>query len=129
MLMLDTNVCSYLILEKEPWISSFDASSEDLGISSVVAMELHRWANTPGISDALRECITTFLNAVPVFPFDSEAALSSSRVLNGLMAKSIAIGAYDPLIAGHAISTASTLVTNNQKDFRHVAGLSYKTQI
>jgi len=129
MWMLDTNVCSYLIVGKEPWISNFEFSAEEMVISSVVAMELQRWAESPDASNALKECIRAFLAATPVAPFDLEAALASSRVLGGLKAKSIAIGAYDPLIAGHALSLDATLVTNNQKDFRHIVGLSYRTHI
>ena len=61
------------------------------------------------------------LRHIPVLPFDAEAALAYGRIIAECgWAKG---RDYDRMIAAHALSTRSVLVTDNAADFRDVEGL------
>jgi predicted nucleic acid-binding protein len=80
-MMLDTNVCSYLIKGQSPWIEAFArAEVGNFVISSMVAYELAVWRNRNPADGALAKLISGFLAAVPVVPFDSDAATVSGQV-------------------------------------------------
>jgi tRNA(fMet)-specific endonuclease VapC len=61
------------------------------------------------------------LRALPVLPFDASAAETYGRII----AKCGWVKGrdFDRMIAAHAISTGSVLVTNNIADFRDIPGL------
>lgn len=120
MKMLDTNICSYIIRGIEPWAGDYRRDSEPMAISAIVAMELRRWVYSPEMEQDLKRLLISFLEQIPIRPFDLEAATSSAGVAQYLFENGTNIGCYDPLIAGHAISENAVLVTNNEKDFRKV---------
>lgn len=60
--------------------------------------------------------LRAFLSKVEVLPFDQAAA----RVYASLPFKR---GSFDRLIAAHALALDRTLVTNNEADYAHLAGL------
>ena len=65
--------------------------------------------------------LKVLLERMPVIAFDSQAAESYGRIIATLgWSRS---KAFDRMIAAHAISTRSTLVTNNVRDFADIAGL------
>ena len=124
--MLDTNVCSYLIKGQSPWIEGFTKSETgDIAISSIVAYELAVWKSRNAADGALARLIGAFLEAVDVLPFDADAAKVSGQVVARLVAARVDIGAMDPLIAGHAMSENAVLITNNAKFFKKVNGLRF----
>lgn len=130
MIMLDTNVCSYIIKGLSPWADNFlQSHDQEFCISSLVAFELEMWglANPP--EGALCQLIAAFLEEIPVIPFGKVDAKVGAKVSAKLLADKKRIGAIDPLIAAHAIARGVVLVTNNQKDFRHVEGLSYSVNL
>lgn len=59
-----------------------------------------------------------------VADFDTQASAACGRLRALLEKKGNPIGAMDLLIAAHALSLGVRLVTNNEKEFRHVAGLA-----
>jgi tRNA(fMet)-specific endonuclease VapC len=73
----------------------------------------------------LRDLITALVARLSdgVSPFDAEAAQYAAVVEADLAAKGQRIGAYDTMIAGHALATNSVFVTNNTKEFERVGGL------
>jgi tRNA(fMet)-specific endonuclease VapC len=64
---------------------------------------------------------------VTVLPFDQAAADRFGPVASALARRGEPIGTFDTLIAAHALSSDLTLVTNNTKHFRRVAGLKTAT--
>jgi len=60
---------------------------------------------------------------VPAQPLDAQVARDYGRIRADLEQKGALIGAYDLLIAAHALSLGLTLVTNNVREFRRVPGL------
>lgn len=60
--------------------------------------------------------LETFVEEVPVLPFDHLAARAYARI-------SFKRASYDRLIAAHALSLGLTVVTDNEKHFADVPGL------
>ena len=61
--------------------------------------------------------------AIPVQPLDTAVAEHYGRIRSELERKGSPIGAYDLLIAAHALSLDRTLVTNKLREFACVKGL------
>lgn len=74
-------------------------------------------------SRTLHGVIDTFVLSVAVLPFDQAAADRFGPVAGALARRGELIGAFDTLIAAHALSCGVILVTNNTKPFQRVAGL------
>jgi tRNA(fMet)-specific endonuclease VapC len=62
------------------------------------------------------------LNAIVAW--DAAAADHYARIQAKLLTAGTPIGANDAMIAGHALSTGATLVTNNQRHFQRVQSLT-----
>ncbi len=60
---------------------------------------------------------------ISVLPLEVDVALHYGRLRTELERKGSTIGAYDLLIAAHALSLGLTLVTNNVREFRRVGAL------
>jgi tRNA(fMet)-specific endonuclease VapC len=60
---------------------------------------------------------------IPVLPLEVSTGAHYGEVRAALERKGTPIGAYDLLIAAHALSLGLTLVTNNTREFRRVPHL------
>jgi tRNA(fMet)-specific endonuclease VapC len=94
----------------------------ELAMSAITLAELRFGADRKG-SRKLHALINTFAAAVEVSSFDEQAALEFGRIGNVLAERGTPIGELDVLIAAHAVSLRSTLVTNNVRHFSRVPGL------
>ena len=61
-----------------------------------------------------------------VLPWGVAAVDATVEVKRSLTEQGAIIGQNDTAIAGHAIASGCTLVTNNIREFSRVAGLSYE---
>jgi len=61
---------------------------------------------------------------IPVLPLDTNVSHHYGQLRTELESKGSAIGAYDLLIAAHALALGLTLVTNNVREFRRVPQLN-----
>jgi tRNA(fMet)-specific endonuclease VapC len=69
------------------------------------------------------------IDVLPLFQADdlpSGAAQDFGEIKTALVRKGKAIGPYDMLIAAHARHIGATVVTNNEREFRRVPGLSVR---
>jgi tRNA(fMet)-specific endonuclease VapC len=124
MFLLDTDIASVVIDDpKKLGKSKYFLSEAVWGISSVTFMELSFGKELLPTNDNRRKQISWFLNNCNVYDFDARAAYESSIVRSELQKTGKPIGAYDPLIAGHAISLGAVLVTANIKHFSKVKNL------
>lgn len=124
MFLLDTDTASAIIRDKKLLRSSVDLLAEsDWGISSITWMELQYGLNLLDSKDQRRKLISEFIHYARVFQFDSIAAECAGKVRADLRKIGKPIGAYDPLIAGHAISLGAILVSGNIKHFSKVKNL------
>jgi len=94
----------------------------EIFVSSITLAEL-RFGAEAKRSRKLHSLIGTFVDAVAVIAFDQSAADHFATVAVALARRGEPIGTFDTLIAAHALSLGLTLVTNNVKHFRRVAGL------
>ncbi len=124
--LLDTNICIYIIKNKPKKI--FDKFSEitpvDVGISSVTVSELQFGVHQSLYADRNREALFKFLLPLEIVDYDSNAAETCGKIRTDLEKEGKVIGAMDLLIAAQALSRDLILVTNNQKEFSRVVGLS-----
>lgn len=60
---------------------------------------------------------------IPVQPLGAEASKHFGRIRLELEMEGTPIGAYDLLIAAHAVSLRLILVTNNVREFGRIRGL------
>ena len=124
--MLDTNICIYIIKEKPIQIlerfRTFSIS--DIGISSITLCELEFGVEKSQRKQQNRIALTQFLTPLEIEVFDESAAQTYGKIRNYLERNGLSIGYFDTLIAVHALSLEVVLVTNNEKEFSRVPGLT-----
>lgn len=123
--MLDTNICIYLIKQAPPaLIERFRAFPVgDIGISVITLAELEYGADKSTQPRRNLEALKQFIAPLDVAMFDRPAAVVYGRIRAVLEKKGRPIGAMDLLIAAQALSLGVRLVTNNEREFRRVPGL------
>jgi tRNA(fMet)-specific endonuclease VapC len=124
-LLLDTNICIYLIKKKPPSvIRHFDAYHVGtIGISSITVAELEFGVQKSRYPSENQEALEQFLLPLVVLDFDHQAARAYGKLRVLLESRGRVIGALDMLIAAHALSQNLPLATNNVKEFSRVPGL------
>ena len=124
--MLDTDTCSYVIrgvsekLDKK--ISA--VRPHNLCISVITQAELLFGVERKGGPPKLAGLVSKFLQKIPSLPWDDEAARWYARIRAGLEARGKPIGNLDLLIASHALAMDCVLITNNERHFGKVPGLT-----
>lgn len=125
MIMLDTNICIYVLKKHPPSVLEKFEQVSELHISSIVYAEL--WTgieNSPKKLKAARtEQLEYFLSFLAVESWNETAARAYADIHAHLKQKGLMIGNMDLLIAAHAKSLGATLVTNNVREFERVPGL------
>ena len=152
MILLDTNICIYIINARPPAVLARFQQYRmgDIGICSVVAAELAYGVAKSG-SARNRQALEMFLAPLTVLPFDDAAArlerfapylaavFPETAATGGIIESPVRpiprmqkvleersgtpIGALDTMIAAHALSQHALLVTNNTREFAKVPGL------
>jgi tRNA(fMet)-specific endonuclease VapC len=124
-ILLDTNICIHVINARPPAVLARFRQHQmgEIGLCSVVAAELAYGVAKSG-SARNREALEMFLAPLLILPFDEAALWVYGDLRAELERKGTPIGALDTLIAAHALSQQSTLVTNNTREFARVRGLS-----
>ena len=124
-LMLDTNVCIYLIKEHPPSVVERFASHAvgDIGISVITFAELEYGVSKSSRSAKNREALGQFVSPLEVAAFERRATVDYGRLRAALERKGQSIGAMDLLIAAHAVSLDVRLITHNVREFGRVPGL------
>ncbi len=124
MILLDTNICIYIINAKPAAVLSRFKRYwlGEIGICSVVAAELAYGVAKSG-SARNRQALEMFLAPLEILPFDAAAFWVYGDLRAELARRGEPIGSLDTLIAAHALSQAATLVTNNISEFKRVPGL------
>ena len=124
-LMLDTNICIYLIKEHPASVLGRFALHPvgDIGVSVITLAELEYGVAKSGRPARNREALEQFVSPLEVAPFDRRATAAYGKVRTTLEKKGQPIGSMDLLIAAHAISLEVRLITHNVKEFGKVPGL------
>ena len=125
MILLDTNICIYIINAKPPGVLAHFERHRlgDVGVASVVASELS-YGVAKSHSGRNRRALEMFLAPLEVLPFDERAVWVYGDLRAELERDGRTIGALDTMIAAHALSLDATLVTNNVREFSRVPRLN-----
>jgi tRNA(fMet)-specific endonuclease VapC len=129
-ILLDTNICIHVINAKPPAVLERFRQYRmgEIGLCSVVAAELAYGVAKSG-SARNRQALEMFLAPLIILPFDDAAVWAYGNLRAELERKGTPIGALDTMIAAHALSQQSTLVTNNTREFARVPGLALENWV
>ena len=131
MVMLDTNICIYILKERP--ISALEAfeSTDNIHLSSIVYAEL--WSGIEKsplkIKEERKKELIEFLSLITVQSWDEAAGQEYAKQHTYLKKKGMMIGNMDLLIASHAKSLKSKLITNNVHEFERIDGLEIENWV
>lgn len=130
MILLDTNICIHVINVRPPAVLARFRQHRmgEIGVCSVVAAELAYGVAKSG-SERNRQALEMFLAPLEILSFDEAALWVYGSLRAELERKGTPIGAHDMMIAAHALSQQSTLVTNNTREFARVPGLALENWV
>ena len=124
-MMLDTNICIYIIKQKPLNVKQKFESFEigELCISSITVSELMYGVYKSQKIERNLEALENFLMPFEIVEFNLDAAIAYGKIRAALEKKGQVIGGMDMQIAAHAMSLGMTVITNNVKEFQRVDGL------
>ena len=130
MYLLDTNICVYVIRKRPESVYRRLSNMDGRGvaISVVTAFELEVGA-LRSQGKHYSEAVRLFIAELPVLPLEDSARAAYGQLRTTLERRGEIIGAYDMLIAAHALALNATLVTNNEKEFKRVKGLKVENWV
>jgi tRNA(fMet)-specific endonuclease VapC len=130
MIVLDTNICIYIINAKPPAVLArfHQYRLGEIGLSSVVAAEL-AYGVAKSASERNRRALEMFLAPLQIMPFDEKAVWIYGQLRADLERHGQSIGALDTMIAAHALSANAVLVTNNTREFDRIKGLQLENWV
>lgn len=129
--LLDTNICIYIIKQKPIEVFAKFQSLEigSIGISSITLAELQYGVRKSAKVEKNLEALEKFISPMEIFDFDQEATHTYGIIRADLESRGLSIGPLDTLIAAHALSRNLTLVTNNEREFKRVNGLTVENWV
>jgi tRNA(fMet)-specific endonuclease VapC len=123
---LDTNICIYFL--KGTYIKLLEKITShkpaDIKIPSIVKAELLYGAEKSQKREENIEKVYNFLLPYEIVDFDSIDAVKYSIIRADLERTGNIIGPNDLIISAIVLSGGGTLVTNNEKEFSRILGLS-----
>lgn len=130
MIMLDTNICVYILRDRPIKLLEKLNAVGDVAISSIVYAELlYGIELSPQKSQKARyEQFKQFVQHLIVVPWDEDAAKYYSQIRAVLKKEGTQIGNMDLLIGSHSRSLGVDLVTNNTREFKRIPGLQIQTK-
>lgn len=123
--LLDTNILSDLVRNPQGRVAEHirDVGEAQVCTSIVVAAELRYGAMKRG-SPRLSKQLDAILGAIEVLPLDTPADDLYGDLRVKLELAGTPIGGNELLIAAQAMALECTVVTDNEREFRRVAGLT-----
>ena len=129
--LLDTNICIYMIKNKPPEIRKHFEQfvPGDIAISSITVAELQYGVEKSAAREKNALALEAFFLPLKLAAFDTDSALVYGKIRSALEKQGTPIGGMDMLIAAQAIAQNVTLVTHNLKEFSRVPGLKCETWV
>ena len=120
--LIDTNIAIHARDGTDVVLAKLAEHGGAVLLSALSLAELQRGVYRDPSLTAIRQArLEVLLRGLPVQPFDAAAAIAYGRIIAQC---GWARGRdYDRMIAAHAISSDSILVTDNEADFRDIQGL------
>lgn len=129
--LLDTNICIYIRQERpEAVLRRFRRLRPGEAALSVITYgELIYGATKSSRREAALATLRELVQWLPPLPLPEGAAETYGAIRFELAAKGEMIGNNDLWIAAHAVASGLTLVTNNEREFRRVRGLTLQNWV
>ena len=129
--LLDTNICIYIRQERpEAVLRRFRRLRPGEAALSVITYgELIYGATKSARREAALATLRELIQWLPALPLPEAAAETYGAIRFELAAKGEMIGNNDLWIAAHAVASGLTLVTNNEREFRRVRGLTLQNWV
>jgi tRNA(fMet)-specific endonuclease VapC len=125
MFILDTHTCIYALKQDENVIQQLlSTPREDVLVSVISEGELRTGAAKSASPVKTLHLVENFLRPLTLIEFKSDDAIAYAGVRAKLERAGTPIGPLDTLIASQAVGRKLTLVTNNEREFRRVPGLT-----
>jgi len=129
--MLDTCICSFIMREHPASVIQRLIVEVEQGnrvvISAITYAEMRYGQIGKKASTKHKTLVDEFVKRLDaVLPWDHRAVDATVEAMRLLMKVGTPIGSNDTAIAGHAIASGCTLVTNNVREFSRVTGLIYE---
>jgi tRNA(fMet)-specific endonuclease VapC len=123
--MFDTNICIYLIKQQpREVINKFQRITPgEIAISTVTVAEMIYGVEKSQYKEKNKAALQAFLAPLEIVDFDFAAAQQYGVVRAYSENIGKPIGAYDLMIAAHALSLGFVLVTNNEQKFQRIPDL------
>ncbi|MGF7441190.1 type II toxin-antitoxin system VapC family toxin [Campylobacter concisus] len=123
--MLDTNICSYLISQTEPYFKNIlnhllKQDKSAVFISSLSVAELLYGVENSSHKEQNLALVNEFLSHFNIVNFDSKRAKAYAKVHKAVKDKNRNAGEINMQLATTAIANNLTLITNNEKDFNYI---------
>jgi tRNA(fMet)-specific endonuclease VapC len=123
--LLDTNTCIYALKQNERVLDRLlSAAREDVAVSVITEAELRTGAARSSSPSMTLHLVENFLSPITLLEFTSEDAVAYAAVRARLERVGTPIGPLDTLIASQAVARKLTLISNTEREFRRVAGLT-----
>lgn len=124
--MLDTDMSSYIIRARPPQVLARfrQIPTDQLCLSVVTLAELLYGVERSSSTRINRAVVEQFVNKLLVLRWNRAAADHYAHIRTALEAAGTPIGAMDMMIAAHARSLGSIIVTNNVRHFSRVSDLT-----
>ena len=126
--LIDTNITIHARDGADAVLAKLAEHDGEVLLSALSLAELQRAVYRDPSLTAIRQArLEVLLRGLPVLPFDASAAVAYGRIIAqcGWARRCD----YDRMIAAHAISSHSILVTNNLADFSDIPGLSMENWV
>jgi tRNA(fMet)-specific endonuclease VapC len=123
--MLDTNICIYLIKQQpREAIDKFQGIAPgEIAVSTVTVAEMMYGVGKSQYKEKNETALQAFLAPLEIVDIDFAAAQQYGVIRAYLEKTGKPIGAYDLMIAAHALSLGLVLVTNNEQEFQRIPDL------
>lgn len=123
--LLDTDTCIYALKQDRAVLDHLlSTDREDVVVSVITEGELRTGAAKSSSPIKTLRLIENFLRPLTIVEFTSRDAIAYADVRAKLERAGTPIGPLDTLIASQAVARKLTLVSNNEREFRRIAGLA-----
>ena len=114
--LLDTNIISHIMQGRDNDLLNrlTQVAVGQASMSSITLAELEYGLHRRGQPTRLRNALTQVLLRIDVLPWDEEAAIRYGELCNNLESQGINLSDFDMMIAAHAASVKSTLVSRDK---------------
>lgn len=129
--LLDTNICIYIKNQRPAEVLArfLRLQPGSVAMSTVTYGELCFGAEKSSKPKESKSVLEQLIELIPVLPMDADVSVQYGKLRQRLQSVGQPIGNNDLWIAAHALASKLVLVTNNEAEFKRVAGLKIENWV